>query len=178
MLETLHNMEAELRHERDYRIRGRFSADRGMEGLSELDLAKRQVDELTVENRQMKKALEEADRKTSNVKASLTATEDSLRRLIEAVKAGKTASGMTATGGILSTTEAGASSTGNAANTVGAEAGTGSNIRLDRIESDRAEINRLRNQLNEACTRGSEAERQLIERNYEFSRLKEVSLSR
>ncbi|KAF8566957.1 hypothetical protein P879_05302 [Paragonimus westermani] len=173
MLETLHNMEAELRHERDYRMRGRFSTDRGMEGLSELDLAKRQVDELTIENRQMKKALEEADRKTSNVKASLTATEDSLRRLIEAVKAGKTASGTTTTGGILSTTEAGASSTGNATTTVGAEAGTGSNIRLDRIESDRAEINRLRNQLSEACTRGSEAERQLIERNYEFSRLKE-----
>ncbi|KAG5445297.1 hypothetical protein CSKR_111851, partial [Clonorchis sinensis] len=163
MLETLHNMETDLRRERDYRIRGRFSAERGSEGLSELDMAKRQNDELTVENRQLKKAVEEADRRTANVKASLTATEESLRRLVEAVKAGKAAAGST-TGATPSADVAGVTAT---------EAGPASNIRLERIEADRAEINRLRTQLSEACTRGSEAERQLIERNYEFSRIKE-----
>ncbi|KER30398.1 hypothetical protein T265_03134 [Opisthorchis viverrini] len=163
MLETLHNMETDLRRERDYRIRGRFSTERGSEGLSELDMAKRQNDELTVENRQLKKAVEEADRRTANVKASLTATEESLRRLVEAVKAGKAAASST-TGTTPSADVAGVTAT---------EAGPASNIRLERIEADRAEINRLRTQLSEACTRGSEAERQLIERNYEFSRMKE-----
>ncbi|TPP44815.1 ELKS/Rab6-interacting/CAST family member 1 [Fasciola gigantica] len=167
MLETLHNMEEDLRRERDIRIRGRFSSEHGREHLSELDLAKRQVDELTLENKQLKKAVEEADRRTSNVKASLTATEESLRRLIEAVKAGKAA---TAAG--VPTSETGGS-TGVAAAAAAVDASGASNIRLERIESDRAEISRLRHQLNEACTRGSDAERQLVDRNFEFSRLKE-----
>ncbi|CAL8089374.1 unnamed protein product [Calicophoron daubneyi] len=168
MLETLHNVEDDLRRERDYRIRGRYSNEPGSEGLSELELAKRQVDELTMENRQLKKAIEEADRRTANAKASLTATEESLRRLVEAVKAGK-ASAPTTGGSSLPAAEAG----GTTATGVTGEAGGTSVIRLERIEADRAEISRLRTQLNEACTRGSEAERQLVERNFEFSRLKE-----
>ncbi|VDP71098.1 unnamed protein product [Echinostoma caproni] len=168
MLETLHNMEADLRRERDIRIRGRFSAEHGTEHLSELDLAKRQVDELTLENKQLKKAVEEADRRTANVKASLTATEESLRRLIEAVKVGKAA---TTTN--VPTSEAVGTAVTGAATASAVDASGATNIRLERIEADRAEIARLRHQLNEACTRGSEAERQLIDRNYEFSRLKE-----
>lgn len=157
-------MESDLHREREHRLLGRFSGDRNAEGLSELELAKRQLDELNVENRQLKKAMDESEKRTVNIKSSLNATEESLRRLIEAVKAGKSAAGagadaiVTSVGGVTADVTGGASM-----------------IRLDRIEADRSEIVRLRNQLNEACTRGSEAERQLIERNFECSRLKEVS---
>nr|CAH8849891.1 unnamed protein product [Trichobilharzia regenti] len=167
MLETLHNMESDLRQERDKRNRSRFAGTGDSESLSELDLAKRQVDELTLENRQLKKSMEDADRRTANLKASLNATEESLRRLVDAVKAGKstsvsgeTGTGATATGGGDSLTQT-------------ADQNSIPSIKLDRIEADRAEISRLRSQLNEVSGRRSEAERQLLERNFELSRIKE-----
>ncbi|CAH8560104.1 unnamed protein product [Heterobilharzia americana] len=167
MLETLHNMESDLRQERDKRNRSRFAGTGDSDGLNELDLAKRQIDELTLENRQLKKSMEDADRRTANLKASLNATEDSLRRLVDAVKAGKSSSVSGETGTAATVTGGGDSlaQTGDQTSIP--------TINLDRIEADRIEISRLRNQLNEATSRRSEAERQLLERNFELSRLKE-----
>ncbi|VDP24392.1 unnamed protein product [Schistosoma curassoni] len=168
MLETLHNMESDLRQERDKRNRSRFSGGASdSDGLSELDLAKRQIDELTLENRQLKKSIEDADRRIANLKSSLNATEESLRRLVDAVKAGKSSNINPETTTTTNVT------TGDGLTSVGDQSAI-SSIKLDRIEADRLEISRLRNQLNETSTRRSEAERQLIERNFELSRIKEV----
>lgn len=170
MLETLHNMESDLRQERDKRNRSRFSGGASdSDGLSELDLAKRQIDELTLENRQLKKSIEDADRRIANLKSSLNATEESLRRLVDAVKAGKSSNINPETTTTTNVT------TGDGLASVGDQSAI-SSIKLDRIEADRLEISRLRNQLNETSTRRSEAERQLIERNFELSRIKEVSM--
>ncbi|RTG87132.1 ELKS/RAB6-interacting/CAST family member 1 [Schistosoma bovis] len=167
MLETLHNMESDLRQERDKRNRSRFSGGASdSDGLSELDLAKRQIDELTLENRQLKKSIEDADRRIANLKSSLNATEESLRRLVDAVKAGKSSNINPETTTTTNVT------TGDGLTSVGDQSAI-SSIKLDRIEADRLEISRLRNQLNETSTRRSEAERQLIERNFELSRIKE-----
>ncbi|CAH8553200.1 unnamed protein product [Schistosoma guineensis] len=167
MLETLHNMESDLRQERDKRNRSRFSGGASdSDGLSELDLAKRQIDELTLENRQLKKSIEDADRRIANLKSSLNATEESLRRLVDAVKAGKSSNINPETTTTTNLT------TGDGLTSVGDQSAI-SSIKLDRIEADRLEISRLRNQLNETSTRRSEAERQLIERNFELSRIKE-----
>ncbi|KAH8876377.1 ERC protein 2 [Schistosoma japonicum] len=168
MLETLHNMESDLRQERDKRNRSRFSGMNDSDGMSELDLAKRQVDELTLENHQLKKSIEDADRRSANLKSSLNATEDSLRRLVDAVKAGKSSSVN------VETTTATNLTTGDGSKSIGGgDQSSISTIKLDRIEADRAEISRLRNQLNEVSSRKSEVERQLIERNFELSRIKE-----
>ncbi|VEL18310.1 unnamed protein product [Protopolystoma xenopodis] len=176
MLQTLHSFESELRRERD--------AASKSTGSNELELAKHRIEELTRENRQLTKAVEEADRRTAMTKSSLTATEESLHRLLEAVKTGKTvavaANGATAIGTGASCGPTGSGSAGTTA--VGAvsaseRAASGSTapmIRLDHIEADRAEIERLRSQLNEACQRGSEAERNLIGQDFEHDRLKEV----
>ncbi|XP_018645594.1 rab6-interacting protein 2/elks/erc/cast,putative [Schistosoma mansoni] len=167
MLETLHNMESDLRQERDKRNRSRFSGSTNdSDGLNELDLAKRQIDELTLENRQLKKSIEDSDRRITNLKSSLNATEESLRRLVDAVKAGKSSNINPETTTSTNLT------TGDGLTSVGDQS-TISSIKLDRIEADRLEISRLRNQLNETSTRRSEVERQLIERNFELSRIKE-----
>ncbi|BHF62738.1 ethionine resistance protein [Sparganum proliferum] len=171
MLQALQNSDAELRREREMHS-SRFKT--GDSGANELEVARRRIEELTRENRVLTKSVEDAEKRCSNLQASLTATEESLRRLVEAVRTGKAAAANQVAG--VGAGQAKTQSTSPGTTGTGADATTGdslANIRIDRLESDRLEIERLREQLNEACRRNSEVEKTLIECEMERSQLKE-----
>lgn len=173
MLETLHNMESELRKERDKKSCSKFSGD--FEEMNELNATKRQLDDLTLENKQLKKSIEEGERRMANAKASLNATEESLKRLVDAVKAGK--SSTTGANVVTPNTTIGEIVAGIPVTTSATiDQNLSQTIKIEKIESDRLEIVRLRNQLNESSGRRCELEHQLIQKNFEFSRIKEVIL--
>uniref|UniRef100_A0A5K3EF92 GRIP domain-containing protein n=1 Tax=Mesocestoides corti TaxID=53468 RepID=A0A5K3EF92_MESCO len=169
MLQALHNSDAELRREREKNtVRYRIGAD-GSE-VNELEVTRRRIDELTCENRILSKSIEEAEKRSSSFQASLMATEESLRRLVEAVKSGKAVAAQ-------QQQQAGQPQQQPGSKTDQAPPQSGdsglSNIRIDRLESDRNEIERLREQLNEAFHRGSEAEKALIECEMTRNQLKD-----
>ncbi|KAL3313451.1 ethionine resistance protein, partial [Cichlidogyrus casuarinus] len=138
MLQSMHSMEAEL-----HRLKVTQRDFTSLESLhSELEITKKRVNELTRENRQLLKEIEESERRSSYLKTNLGATEQSLRNLVDAVRTGKSESG-------------------------------GLAARLDRIDADIAEIERLRNQVSEANQRAANCERTLIDRECEITKMKE-----
>ncbi len=165
MLQALHNSDAELRREREQNA-SRYKL--GVDGseVNELEVTRRRIDELTCENRLLSKSIEEAEKRTASLQASLSATEESLRRLVEAVKTGKAQHQQSG--------QQGQQPGGKGDANQPADSGF-SNIRIDRLESDRNEIERLREQLNEAFHRGGEAEKALIECEMTRTQFKDVS---
>lgn len=168
MLQALHNSDAELRREREQNAsRYKLTGD-----INDLEVTRRRIDELTCENRLLTKSIEEGDKRAASLQASLSATEESLRRLVEAVKTGKQQQ-QQQSGQQQQQLGGGTKADQTQGGSCGVESGF-SNIRIDRLESDRSEIDRLREQLNEAFHRGSEAEKSLIECEMTRTQLKDV----
>ncbi|KAM3179729.1 hypothetical protein ACTXT7_000012 [Hymenolepis weldensis] len=171
MLQALQNSDSDLRREREKNA-SRFKVGPDGTEVNEFEAMNRRIDELTCENRLLSKSVEEAEKRALSMQNSLVTTEESLRRLVEAVKSGKANAAQQqasmqqqqgATGGKIDQT--GSAITGDSGLT---------NIRIDRLESDRNEIERLREQLNEAFHRESEAEKALIECEMSRNQLKSI----
>ena len=172
MLQALHNSDAELRREREKNAhRFRIGAD-GNE-VNEFEVMRKRIDEMTRENRILNKSIEEAEKRSSSLQSSLMATEESLRRLVEAVKSGKAIAAQQQS--VQQQQQSGGSGV-KIDQTSGSAGDTGfANIRIDRLESDRNEIERLREQLNEALHRESEAEKAFVECEMTRNQLKDAS---
>lgn len=174
MLQALHNSDAELRREREKNTyRFRIGGD-GNE-VNEYEVIRKRVDELTRENRILNKSIEEAEKRSSSLQSSLLATEESLRRLVEAVKSGKAIAAQQQS---AQQQQQSGGAGGKIDQSSGSVGDTGlANIRIDRLESDRNEIERLREQLNEALHRESDSEKALVECEMTRNQLKEASYS-
>lgn len=173
MLQALHNSDAELRREREKNA-SRFKMGPDGNEVNEYEVMRRRIDELTCENCLLSKSVEEAEKRASSLQASLMTTEESLRRLVEAVKSGKAVAAQQQSGQQQQQQQiGGGSKTDQAPATVGDS--SLASIRIDRLESDRNEIERLREQMNEAFHRESEAEKALVECEMARNQLKDVS---
>lgn len=175
MLQALHNSDSELRREREKNA-SRFKIGPDGTEVNEFEAMHRRIDELTCENRLLSKSVEEAEKRALSMQNSLVTTEESLRRLVEAVKSGKANAAQQQAS---MQAQQGGTAGGKSDQTGSGMAGDSglTNIRIDRLESDRNEIERLREQLNEAFHRESEAEKALIECEMSRNQLKEVSLN-
>ncbi|KAL5110471.1 ELKS/Rab6-interacting/CAST family member 1 [Taenia crassiceps] len=169
MLQALHNSDAELRREREKNA-SRFKVGPDGNEVNEYEVMRRRIDELTCENCLLSKSVEEAEKRASSLQASLMTTEESLRRLVEAVKSGKAIAAQQQSG--QQQQQIGG---GSKADQAPASIGDSSlaSIRIDRLESDRNEIERLREQVNEAFHRESEAEKALVECEMARNQLKD-----
>ncbi|CDS41937.1 ELKS:Rab6 interacting:CAST family [Echinococcus multilocularis] len=170
MLQALHNSDADLRREREKNA-SRFKMGPDGNEVNEFEVMRRRIDELTCENCLLSKSIEEAEKRASSLQASLITTEESLRRLVEAVKSGKAVTAQQQSGQQQQQQIGGGSKADQALAPVG-DSGLAS-IRIDRLESDRNEIGRLREQLNEAFHRESEAEKALVECEMTRNQLKD-----
>lgn len=173
MLQALHNSDTELRREREKNA-SRFKIGPNGNEVNEYDAMNRRIDDLTRENHLLSKSVEEAEKRALNMQNSLVTTEESLRRLVEAVKSGKAVAAQQQPS--LQQQSGSAGKTDQASTMIGDPGLT--NIRIDRLESDRNEIERLREQINEAFHRESEAEKALIECDLSRNQLKVVRICR
>ncbi|VDK20105.1 unnamed protein product [Taenia asiatica] len=171
MLQALHNSDAELRREREKNA-SRFKVGPDGNEVNEYEVMRRRIDELTCENCLLNKSVEEAEKRASSLQASLMTTEESLRRLVEAVKSGKAVAAQQQSGQQQQQQQIGG---GSKVDQASASVGDSSlaSIRIDRLESDRNEIERLREQLNEAFHRESEAGKALVECEMARNQLKD-----
>ncbi|KAM7537145.1 hypothetical protein Aperf_G00000072080 [Anoplocephala perfoliata] len=167
MLQALHDSDTELRREREKNA-SRFKIGPDGNEVNEIDVMNRRIDELTRENRLLSKSVEDAEKRALSMQNSLVTTEESLRRLVEAVKSGKAVAAQQQPS--LQQQSGSATKTDQTSPVTGDSGLT--NIRIDRLESDRNEIEQLREQLNEAFHRESEAEKALIECELSRNQLK------